>query len=218
MRTVFHEQLDALNAGIADGCGLAGQAMKCATAALLQADLELAEDVFTQHDHIVLLAGKAEADAFVLLARQAPVAGDLRAVVAALKNVADVDRMASLALHVAKTARRRHPGCALPADVRPVFTEMGGIAVSISASTKRVLLSGDPGQAAQLGRDDDAMNQLHQNLFVVLADEGWGHGTATAVDVTLLGRFYERFADHAVQIGRRVIYQATGTTPGRNLG
>lgn len=215
MRTVFHEQLDALNAGIADGCGLAGQAMECATAALLQADLGLVAEVFTQHDRVVSLAGHTEADVFVLLARQAPVAKDLRTVVAALKNVADVDRMASLALHVAKTARLRHPGHALPAEVQPVFTEMGEIAVAISASTKHVLLSGDLEQAAQLGREDEAMNRLHLNLFAALADPDWAHGTATAVDVTLLGRFYERFADHAVEIGHRVIYQATGNTPAR---
>ncbi|MEU9806874.1 phosphate signaling complex protein PhoU [Mycobacterium sp. NPDC050853] len=212
MRTVFHEQLAALNAGIADACGLAGQAMECATEALLHADLLLAEKVFTLHDRIVSVASHSEVDAFVLLARQAPVAGDLRAVVAALKNVADVDRMASLALHVAKTARRRHPSCALPEDVRPVFSEMGGIAVAIGNNTKTVLISGDPDKAEQLSRDDEAMNHLHQNLFTALSDPQWTHGTAAAVDVTLLGRYYERFADHAVEIGHRVIYQATGTT------
>jgi phosphate transport system protein len=212
MRTVFHQQLDALHAGIAHACGLAGHAMECATAALLQADLFRAEKVFAEHDHIVNLASRTEGDAFVLLARQAPVAGDLRAVVAALKNVADVDRMASLALHVAKTARRRHPAHALPEDVREVFSEMGHIAVTIGNSAKTVLLESDPEKAQQLGRDDEAMNRLHQHLFTVLADPQWAYGTATAVDVTLLGRFYERFADHAVEIGRRVIYQNTGST------
>ena len=186
--------------------------MECATAALLQADLFLAEEVFAEHDHIVSLASRTEGYAFVLLARQAPVAGDLRAVVAALKNVADVDRMASLALHVAKTARRRHPAHALPQDVREVFSEMGHIAVTIGNSAKTVLLESDPEKAQQLGRDDEAMNRLHQHLFTVLADPQWAYGTATAVDVTLLGRFYERFADHAVEIGRRVIYQNTGST------
>lgn len=186
--------------------------MECATAALLQTDLFLAEEVFAEHDHIVNLTSRTEGDAFVLLARQAPVAGDLRAVVAALKNVADVDRMASLALHVAKTARRRHPAHALPEDVREVFSEMGHIAVTIGNSAKTVLLESDPEKAQQLGRDDEAMNRLHQHLFTVLADPQWAYGTATAVDVTLLGRFYERFADHAVEIGRRVIYQNTGST------
>lgn len=218
MRTVFHEQLDALNRSIADACGLAGRALECATAALLQADLSLAEDVFTHHDHIVNLASRTEGDAFVLLARQAPVAGDLRAVVAALKNVADVDRMASLALHIAKTARRRHPGHALPEDVHGMFTEMARIAVTISDNAKSVLLAGDPDKAKQLRRDDEAMNRLHQHLFVVLADPQWGHSIATAVDVTLLSRYYERFADHAVEIGRRVIYQNTGSITAHGTG
>ena len=103
MRTVFHQQLDSLTAGIAELCGLAGQAMQCATQALLQADLERAEQVITDHDQITAGTLRLEEAAFSLLARQAPVAGDLRAVLAAIKNVADVERMSALALHVARS-------------------------------------------------------------------------------------------------------------------
>ncbi len=75
---------------------------------------------------------------------------------------------------------------------------------------KDVVLSDDPHKAAQLD-DDDAMHDLHRQLFTVLMDSEWKHGVAAAVDVTLLGRFYERFADHAVEIGRRITFQATGS-------
>lgn len=184
--------------------------MERATQALLQADLPLAEQVITDYEGIVLRAKAAEELAFSLLALQAPVAGDLRAVVSSIRNVADVDRMGALALHVAKLARRRHPTKALPEEVNGYFTEMGRIAVDMGNSVKDVVLSGDPDRAAQLDDDDDDMDNLHRHLFSVLMDREWNHGTAAAVDVTLLSRYYERFADHAVEIARRVIYQVTG--------
>jgi phosphate transport system protein len=209
MRTAFHEQLDALTRSIGDMCGLAGTAMQRATEALLEADIVSAEIVIT-HQELAFQAAEAESDAFTLLALQAPVAADLRAVVSSLQNVADVDRMRALALHVAKTARRRHPTHAIPDDVSDYLAEMGRIAVNIGHDTKDVVLSGDPDKAAKLADDDDAMDELHRHLFTVLMDHQWPHPVATAVDVTLLSRYYERFADHAVEIGRRVIFQATG--------
>ena len=213
MRTAYHEQLDALTNRLAEMCGLAGIAMERATQALLQADLPLAEQVITDHDHIATLSARAEEDAFVLLALQAPVAGDLRAVVSSIQIVADVDRMGALALHVAKIARRRHPQPALPEEVNGYFAEMGRVAVDLGHSAQEVLLTKDPEKAARIREDDDAMDDLHRHLFTVLMDREWKHGVAAAVDVTLLGRFYERFADHAVEVARRVIFQVTGHNP-----
>jgi phosphate transport system protein len=184
--------------------------MERATQALLQADLVLAEQVITDYDGMVQRAKKTEEQAMTLLALQAPVAGDLRAVLSALKNIADIDRMGALALHVAKLTRRRHPGETLPEEVNGYFTEMGRIAVDMGSTIKEVVLSRDEHRAAQLADDDDDMDNIHRHLFTLLMDREWKHGVAAAVDVTLLGRYYERFADHAVEIGRRVIYQATG--------
>jgi phosphate transport system protein len=212
MRTAFHEQLDALTTTIADMCGVAGQAMQDATQALLAADAALAERVIGGHDEMMLNVVRAEQDAFTLLALQAPVATDLRVVVTCLRNVADADRMGALAMHVAKIVRRRHPAHAIPEEVNSFFADMGRIAVDLGNTAKDVVLSGDPGRAAQLDHDDDAMDDLHRQLFGLLMDPEWKYGVAAAVDVTLLGRYYERFADHAVEIGRRVIFQATGTS------
>ena len=211
MPTAFHQQLDALTRSIADMCGLAGTAMQHATQALLEADIVLAETVIRDHQNFVIQAAQAESDAFTLLALQAPVAADLRAVFSSLQNVADVDRMGALALHVAKTARRRHPAHAIPDDVSDYFAEMGGIAVDIGHNAKDVVLSRDPYKAAKLADEDDAMDEIHRHLFTILLDPQWPHPVATAVDVTLLSRYYERFADHAVTVGRRVIFQATGS-------
>jgi phosphate transport system protein len=187
-------------------------AMDGATQALLQADLAMAEQVISDHDELVRMQTRAGEAAFALLALQAPVAGDLRLVFGSFQNVAHAERMGALALHVAKIARRRHPNPALPEEVKGYFAEMGRIAVDLGNSAKDVVLSRDPKKAAQISKKDDAMDQLHQQLFSVLMDKEWKHGVAAAVDVTLLGRFYERFADHAVEIGRRVIFQATGET------
>ena len=118
-------------------CGLAGVAMERATQALLQADLVLAEQVITDHEQIVALSARAEEAAFVLLALQAPVAGDLRAIVSSIQIVADVDRMGALALHVAKIARRRHPQHALPEEVNGYFAEMGRVAVELGNARRR---------------------------------------------------------------------------------
>jgi phosphate transport system protein len=195
-------------------CGLAGLAMDRATQALLHADLAMAEQVITDHDELAHMQTDAEEAAFALLALQAPVAGDLRLVFGSFQNVADAERMGGLALHVAKIARRRHPHHVLPEEVEGFFAEMGRIAVDLGNSAKDVVLSRDPEQAAQIRREDDAMDQLHRQLFSVLMDNEWKHGVAAAVDVTLLGRFYERFADHAVAIGRRVVFEATGEAAG----
>ena len=213
MRTAFHEQLDSLTETLSQMCGMAGVAMERATQALLQANLTIAETVIGDHEHLARMQTSAEEAAFVLLALQAPVATDLRTIVGSMQNVADAERMGGLALHVAKIARRRHPASTLPEQVNGYFTEMGRIAVNLGNSAKDVVLSRDPEQAAQISRDDVEMDRLHQQLFALLKDKEWAHGVAAAIDVALLGRFYERFADHAVEIGRRVVFQATGETP-----
>lgn len=211
MRTVFHQQLDDLKAGIAGLCERTGTAMAGATDALLQPNLQIAEEVMDRYGDINHECTRLETDAFTILARQAPVAGDLRAVVSALKDVADMQRMGALATHIARIARRRHPNIAVPGDVVSYFAEMGRIAVRISQDTRNVVLAGNSEQAAQLGAEDEAMDDLHRHLFTRLMDPTWTHGTAAAVDVTLLSRYYERFADHAVEVADRVIYQTTGT-------
>lgn len=210
MRGPFHDQLDTLTNALADMCGKAGVAMELATEAVLQADLAIAEQVITDHEELRRMKAESEAAAFLLLALQAPVASDLRSVVTALQNVADAERMGGLALHVAKIARRRHPAHAVPEEVNGYFTEMGRIAVDLGSTAKSVVLSADAERAARIRDDDQAMDELHRRLFGVLLDREWQHDVPAAVDVTLLGRFYERFADHAVEIGRRVVFQVTG--------
>lgn len=211
MRTVLHARLDRLTVLLSEMCALAGTQMKDATAALLQADLALADEVISGHDRLVELNQQAEESSVALLALQAPVAGDLRCVVGSLQSAADAERMGALALHVAEIARRRHPSRALPEELTGYFAELGRLAVDLGDSAREAVLACDPVRAAQIHDDDDAVDHLHRHLFTVLMDREWTHDVAATVDVALLGRFYERFADHAVHIGRRVIFQATGS-------
>jgi phosphate transport system protein len=210
MRTAYHAELARLTEHLGEMCGLAGVSMEHATEALLQADLVLAEQVLSDHDKMAAMSAAAEENAFALLAPlRAPVANDLRAIVSALQVIVDIDRMGALALHVAEITRWRHPQHALPEEVEGYFAEMGRIAVKLGNGSQEVLLTRDPRTAARIRREDDAMDDLHRHLFTVMMDPEWKHGAAAAVDVTLLGRYYERFADHAVQVAHRVIFQMT---------
>jgi phosphate transport system protein len=213
MRTAYRDDLAALRRQLADMCGLAADAMDQASQALLQADLELAEQVIADHGHIADKWRATEEQAVRLLALQQPVAGDLRKVVCALHVGADIERMGALAVHVANIARLRHPDHAVPDEVRGLFAEMADVAVQLASTAREILLSPDAEKAAQLREKDDVVDTRHRQLFTVLIDREWRNGVCSAVDVALLGRFYERFADHAVEIGRRVIFEATGGLP-----
>ena len=210
MRTAYGTQLNALTDQLAEMCRLAGVAMERATRALLHADLTLAEQVIGDHEYVAVASAGVEQTGFVLLTLQAPVARDLRAIVGSIQIVADIERMGVLARHVAEIARRRHPQHAIPEEINGYFAEMGRIALDQVESARQVILSCDLRRARYIRDADDAMDALHRHLFTVMVDREWKHGTAAAVDVTLLGRYYERFADHAVEISRRKIFQATG--------
>lgn len=210
MRTAYQERLAALMAQLKQMCEMAGAAMQGACEGLLRADIQRAESVILGQEEITALSFRAEEIAFSLLALQAPVATDLRAVVSALQIAADLERMGALAAHVAKIARRRYPDHVVPQEVEKLVADMGAVAVALCNGACDVLSSRDASKAAQIRHDDDEMDDLHRQLLTALINPEWKHGVAAAVDVALLGRFYERFADHAVQIARRVIFQATG--------
>lgn len=213
MRTVYHNKLSDLANRLGEMCALAGLAMQRATHALLDADVAAAEEVIRDHDQMVAMRAKAEKEAFDLLALQQPVAGELRAVFSAIQIIADTERMGALAVHIAKIARREYPERVLPEEVRQCFADMATVAIALGQSAKEVLKSRDPQRAAQLHEQDDAMDNLYRQLFSLLVDPDWKHGVPAAVDTALLGRFYERFADHAVEVGRRVIFMVTGVLP-----
>ena len=214
MRQAYQNRLNELGEQGAQMCALASEAIRDATRSLLDTDLTLAEDVIARDVRIDEMRANAEDVAMQLLALQAPVASDLRSVVSALWVVADLQRMGALAIHVAKAARRRHPQAVLPDEMRPVFDRMGSVAQHLAGKAERVLRERNVELARTLENDDDMMDDLEVQMFTRLNDADWPHGAGMAVDIALLGRFYERFADHAVAVSRRVIFLVTGENVG----
>ena len=214
MREAYHVELGQLAEELANMCSMSATAMELATRALLDTDLGLAEQVIGDDAKIDDARSSCEEHAYALLALQAPVATDLRTVLAAIHAAESLERMGDLALHVAKAARRRHPNPVLPEQIRPYFSEMGRVAVELARDAEQVILNKDIDQARSLEEADDEMDDLHRQLFSVIMDKDWPHGVASAVDVTLLGRFYERYADHAVSVAKRVVFVVTGRMPG----
>jgi len=210
MRTSFHEDLDKISVQLVEMSRLAGSAMARATRALLDADLHLAESVIAADEQIDELRRELDDLAIDLLARQQPVATDLRMVVTAMKMGSDIERMGDLARHVAKVARLRYPKSAIHPVMRSTILEMGQVAERIVAKAGSVIAGKDIESALALERDDDEMDRLHRDIFNLLLDGKWTHGTEAAVDATLVGRYYERYADHAVSVARRVVYLVTG--------
>ncbi|GGR01266.1 phosphate signaling complex protein PhoU [Kitasatospora griseola] len=210
MRDAYHEELDSISDGLVEMARLVGSAMGRATTALLDADLELAESVIAADEKVNNLHHDLENRAIDLLARQQPVATDLRIVVTSLRMSSDLERCGDLARHVAKVARLRYPETAVPNDLHPIVLEMGQLAQRLVAKAGLVIATKDVDKALELEADDDAIDALHRELFSHLLDDRWHHGIETAVDVTLVGRYYERFADHAVSVAKRVVFLVTG--------
>ncbi len=210
MREQFHGELAGISDQMVEMTRLVGSAIGRSTAALLDADLTLAESVIAADETIDGLQVQLEERALTLLARQQPVATDLRVLVTSLRISADLERMGDLARHVAKLARMRYPNSAIPPELRSTILQMGQIAERIVAKAGSVIASRDLVVAEELETDDDAMDALHRQVFALLLSPNWEHGIEAAIDITLCGRYYERFADHAVSAARRVVFLVTG--------
>jgi phosphate transport system protein len=204
------EQLSELSELLGRMCTAAAGALQNATAALLERRERLAEHVVAGDRGIDELRAQVEELASDVLLFHQPVAGDLRAVVSAIRSAGDVERMGDLALHVAQAAQR---GRALPAAVHDDIAEMGRVAVRLAVKAAEVVRSRNVLMAVELDADDDAMDRLHRGMFEVLMAPSWTDGVPAAVDVTLLARYYERFADHAVVVARETVYAVTGREP-----
>ena len=210
MREEFQADLNEVSRLLVTMAEAVRAALRKATTALLTADLKAAETVIERDVEVDALYAQVEAKVADTIARQAPVASDLRMVITALHISADLERMGDLAEHVAKTAQRRHPSPAVPTELRPVFRRMAEAADHMAEKIGSVLANPSADLAAELERDDDKMDQLERDLFKILLADDWPYGAETAIDGALLGRFYERYADHAVNVGEQMIYLITG--------
>ena len=210
IRSVFQDELDSVSQTLFELSVMVSDSMAKATRSLIEKNLPLAEEVITFDEKIDTVQHDLDARIIDIIARQQPVASDLRALVTALRMSADLERMGDLAHHVAKVVRLRHPVSAVPEQLLQLVESMGEAAEKIATKTGVVISTRDTALAAQVEIDDDEMDELHRKLISKLVEPSWPHGIETAIDLTLLGRYYERYADHAVSVSRRVIFLVTG--------
>lgn len=213
MRDAYRQQLETVTGRLVDMTRTVGEQIVHATEALLEADLDRAEHVVSSDSTINRVQHEVDEHVVELAATQSPVASELREVMTALRMTSDLERMGDLAVHIAKIARMRYPDRAVPDELHDTFASMGHTAETMAAKAGEVVRTRDLTAAKELARDDNEMDRLHRSLFLVLFDDDWARGVEAAVDVALLGRYYERYADHAVEIAMHVRYLVTGEMP-----
>lgn len=213
MRDAYRDQLDSIRDDLVSMARLVRLAVSEGTSALLEGDALRAEQVISNDAEIDALRIKIEDHSFELLSLQNPVAGDLRMLVASLRMVSEFERMGDLAVHVAKIARLRVPDVAVPEGVVPTIARMAALAEVMIGKVEHIIAESDVVAAEALEEIDQEMDRLRRNSFRELLGSEWTYGVEPAVDIALLGRYYERIADHAVSIARRVVFLVTGEHP-----
>lgn len=215
MRDTYHDELDTIGERVLEMIDLVDYAMQHATNALLTADLALADRVISGDDRVDALRVELEDRTFTLIAQQQPVATDLRVLISTIHLAGDLERMGDYAHHVAKTARKRHPAPAVPGEAHGVVAEMGRVGHSLVRKMAAAVESRDADLARAIEHEDDAMDDLQRRLFSLVLAPTWMRGREAALDVALVGRHYERYADHAVGVARRIVFVATGARSAR---
>lgn len=214
MREVFHQSLEDVQNRLVEIADLVTIAIDRATRAFGTSDVALAEEVIEADAIIDEKAVALDELAIEILARQQPVARDLRIVVTALRVSASLERMGDMAEHIAQLARSRFPERAIPKGLKSTFTRMGELDVEVARKLAELLRTQDLRVAEAIRDADDDIDELHLSVFEKVLGDSWkGEATAT-VDATLASRYHERFADHAVSVAKKVTYLATGDWAG----
>jgi phosphate transport system protein len=210
MREQYHEQLDVVRGELVLMTEKVAGAVARASKALLESDLQAAESVIASDVDVDELADRIENECLELIALQAPVAGELRIMVGALRMSATLERMGDLAEHVAQIVRHRYPDQVVPEPLAPSIREMGDLASRLAYELGDIIDKVDVEHALRIELEDDRMDELHRELLLTMLAPEWTYGVETAIDLSMVNRFYERFADHAVSVARRIVHQATG--------
>lgn len=210
MREVFQRELREVQARLVETAGLVAVSIENATSAFNGPDVALAERVIVEGLEIDVAARELDELAINILARQQPVARDLRIVVSALRISSSLERMGELAEHIAQLARYRFPDKVVPGSLRGTFAQLGALDVEVGRKLVELLTTEDLRLADEIRDADDKVDALHLAVFDRVLAEGWQGGAIDTVDATLASRYHERFADHAVSIVKKVQYLATG--------
>ena len=210
VREVFQQELREVQDRLVEIASLVAVSIENATRAFNESDVSLAETVIADDDEIDVAAAELDELAINILARQQPVARDLRIVVSALRISASLERMGDMAEHIAQLARYRFPDKVVPKSLRGTFAELGALDVAVAKKLVELLKHEDVRIAEEIRNDDDRIDALHLSVFDKVLGETWKGAAVDTVDATLASRYHERFADHAVSIAKKVQYLATG--------
>jgi phosphate transport system protein len=210
VREVFQQELREVQDRLVEISALVAVSIENATRAFNESNVALAETVIADDDQIDAAAAELDELAINILARQQPVARDLRIVVSALRISASLERMGDMSEHIAQLARYRFPDKVVPKSLRPTFAEMGALDVQIAQKLVELLKTEDLKIAEDIRNEDDKIDALHLSVFDKVLGETWKGAAVDTVDATLASRYHERFADHAVSIAKKVQYLATG--------
>lgn len=217
-RQGFHDQLSDLKADVIKLAAIVGESIGAGTQALLDADLAMVDQVVANEVAVAELHHATEAKTFELFARQQPLASDLRTLLAILRILQELELTGGLTVSIAKGARRLYPH-ALPPKIRGLLERMGAQASIQMHLAIDAFADNEPSLASALPDVDDVMDDFQKQLFrAIFADcSSDEDGIQQAVQIALIGRYYERMADHAVQIGRWVIFMVSGELPGGTM-
>ena len=210
MREVFQQELREVRERLVEIAELVAVSIDNATTAFNESNVSLAETVIADDAKIDAAAAELDELAINILARQQPVARDLRVVVSALRISASLERMGDMSEHIAQLARYRFPDKVVPKSLRGTFKEMGALDVEIERKLVELLKTEDVAIAEHIRNEDDKIDALHLSVFDKVLGETWKGEAVDTVDATLASRYHERFADHAVSISKKVQYLATG--------
>ena len=213
MRTAYREHLDNFSHDLIIMCDTVKEVMSNASDALLNKSLDAAEEAISLNEELDELRSRCEERAVSLLALENPMAKDLRQVVSSIYIVEDFNRMGQLSRHIAKAARRRHPDSVIPEDYQGIFKEMVRLVLEMSDTIKEILVNPDPDLALELSTDDDAVDDLNAHILNVLTQRQWKGTVREAVETAQITRYFERYADHCVEVAGRMIYLVTGLVP-----
>lgn len=210
MREVFQTQLQEVQVRLVEMAEDTVRIMEKSTKAFTESNVQLADEAIAIADQTGNKALALDELVIRILAKQSPVARDLRILVSALRISASLERMGALAGHIAAIARYRFPGSAIPDALKATFIEMGHLDVELGKKCVQLLRNTDVDLARDIQAEDARIDELHRHVFDVVLSEEWDENAMFTVDVTLASRYHERFADHVVDISAKVSYLTTG--------
>ena len=209
----FAESLDEIRTGILELGALVLENARRASEAVLENRLDLARTVVGADEEIDLRYSRLEYRVFEVMARQQPVAGDLRLLVASTRVLYEIERSGDLAVNVAKGLLRRD-GYTMPPQIHALVARLARGSTALFARGLEALRSMDSTEAAAIDAADDEIDAVVAEIYKAVAANSEEMGFDLAIEMSRVGRYFERIGDHAVNIAEHVTFVVTGSFPG----